>query len=217
VAETIQDFTKIYDSYLAAVKNGDYREVSAFLSGEMIEEIKTPEDQEEFLLMAKYMAPVSYETGSLAISDGGRKAEVGLLITVELPEEVWKEQDLPPVQRAEVLLRFVKEGPQWKMGAPLILGDPDQRARPEDLNMGSQVDYEYRPNLELSGSILSLEKQEAGTVFLIRVVDEEIAVMVPEAMVSSEFVPGRILVLRGGVHTTEKLKFWACEASLYQE
>jgi len=217
VAETIQDFTKIYDSYLAAVKNGDYREVSAFLSGEMLEEIKAPEDQEEFLLMAKYMAPVSYETGSLAISDGGRKAEVGLLITVELPEEVWKEQDLPPVQRAEVLLRFVKEGSQWKMGPPLILGDPDQRARPENLDMGSQADYEHRPNLELSGAILSLEKQEAGTVFLLRVVDEEIAAMVPAAMVSSEFVPGRVLVLRGGVHTTEKLKFWAGEASLYQE
>ena len=167
--------------------------------------------------MAKYMAPVSYETRSLALSDEGRMAEVELVVTVELPEEVWKEQNIPPVQRAEVILRFVKEGGQWKMGAPLILGNPDQRARPADLNMGSQSDYEYRPNLELSGAILSLEKQEAGTVYLLRVVDEEIAAMVPEAMVSSEFVPGRILVLRGGVHMTENLKFWAGEVSLYQD
>jgi hypothetical protein len=217
MAETIQDFTKIYDSYLAAVKNGAYREVSAFLSKEMLQDIKTPEDREEFLLMAKYMAPASYETRSLALSDGGRKAEVEVLVTVKLPEEVRKAQNLPPVQRAEVLLRFVKEGNQWKIGPSLILGDPDQRARPKDLNMGSQSDYEYRPNLQMSGAILRVEKQAAGTVFLIRVVDEEIAAMVPAAKVSSEFVPGRILVLRGGEHKTDKLKFWASEASLHQE
>ena len=114
-------------------------------------------------------------------------------------------------------MRFLKEGGQWKMGAPLILGDPDQRARPADLDMGSKSDYEYRLDLELSGAILSLERQEAGTVFLLRVVDEEVAAMVPATMVSSELVPGRILVLRGGVHTTDKLKFWAGEVSLYQE
>jgi hypothetical protein len=217
MAETIQDFTKIYDSYLAAVKTGGYREVSAFLSREMLQDIKSADDKEEFLLMAKYMAPVSYETRSMTLSDGGRKAEVEALITVQLPEEIRKEQNLPPVQRAEVLLRFVKEGGQWKMGPPLILGDPDQRARPKDLDMGSQADYEYRPNLQVGGTILSMEKQAAGTVFLIRVVDEEIAAMVPAAMVSSEFLPGRILVLRGGEHKSDKLKFWAGEASLHQQ
>jgi hypothetical protein len=163
------------------------------------------------------MAPASYETRSLALSDGGRKAEVEVLVTVKLPEEVRKAQNLPEVQRAEVLLRFVKEGNQWKMGSSLILGDPDQRARPKDLNMGAQADYEYRPNLQMSGAILRMEKQAAGTVFLLRVVDEEIAVMVPAAKVSSEFVPGRILILRGGEHKTDKLKFWASEVSLHQE
>jgi len=217
MAETIQDFTKIYDSYLAAVRKGDYREVSAFLSAEMLEKTKTPEDQAEFLLMSKYFAPKSYESRSMALSDEGRKAEVELVMTIELPEEVWKEHNLPPVQRAEVLLRFVKEGKRWKVGPPLMLGNPDERARPADLNMGSQSDYEYRPNLELSGAILRAEKQEAGTVFLLRVVDEEVAALVPEALVSSEFVPGRVLVLRGGVHMTEDFKFWASEVSLQQE
>lgn len=217
MAETIQDFTKIYDSYLAAVKAGNFGEMAAFLPEEMLQDVKTPEAQQEFLLMAKYMAPVSYETHSLTFSDEGATADVELVITVELPEEVWKKQNIPPIQRAEVLLRFVKDGGQWKMGAPLILGNPDQRPRPADLNMGVQSDYEYRPNLELSGAILSMEKQAAGTVYLLRVVDEEVAAMVPEAMVSSEFVPGRILVLRGGVHMTEEFKFWASEVSLYQE
>ena len=102
-------------------------------------------------------------------------------------------------------------------GAVVPFNDRQGAARPEDLNMGMQSDYEYRPDLELSGAILSLEKQEAGTVYLLRVVDEEVAAMVPAPMVSSEFVPGRILVLRGGVHMTEDFKFWAGEVSLYQE
>jgi hypothetical protein len=35
LAQTAQDFTKIYDSYLAAVKSGSYSQVSAFLSAEV--------------------------------------------------------------------------------------------------------------------------------------------------------------------------------------
>ncbi len=216
MAQTAQDFTKIYDSYLAAVKSGDFKAVSAFFSKELLDQIKTPDDQQEYMMMAKFMAPESYETLFLTMADGGRTAELQVIVTVRLPEEVQKEQDLPPLQRAELILKFVKEGSEWKWYGPTILGDPDQRARPKDLKMGARSDYNADQDMQLGGQVLRLEKQAAGTVFVLRVLDEEIAAFVPAAKVSPEFVPGAVLTLQGAEHKSEKLKFWADEAELYQ-
>ncbi len=216
MGETVQDFTRIYDIYVAAVKGGDFGRVSALLSQEMRKEIKTADDQQEFMMMAKYMAPQSYETLFLTMVDGGKKAELQVVITVKIPEQVQKEQKLAAIQRAEVILKFVKEDAGWKMDAPTILGNPDERARPKDLKMGSRGDYKDSANMQLGGQIFRVEKQAAGTVLVIRVLDEEIAAFVPEAKVSPAFVPGAVVALRGAEHKSDKLKFWAEEASLHQ-
>ena len=217
MGQTMQDFTRVYDAYLAAVKKGTFREVSAFFSQELKEQIKTSDDQQEFMMMAKFMVPASYEPLFLTMSNGGQKAEAQVIATINVPPDIQKEQKLPPTQRLELILNFVKEGGQWKYATPTILGDPDQRARPKDLKMGSRSDYKESSNMEMGGQILRLEKQDAGTVYVIRVLDEEIAAFVPAAKVSSEFVPGRVIVLRGGEHKSDKLKFWADEVSLHQE
>lgn len=216
MAQTIQDFTRIYDAYVAAVRKGTFHEVSAFFSQELKKELNDPDDQERYMMFAKAMAPASYETLFLTMTNGGHKAEVEVIVTTNVPEDVQKERNLPPTERLELTLNFVREGGQWKWDGPTILGDPEKRARPKDLKMGSQSDYKEGSNIEMGGQILRLEKQAAGTVYVIRVLDEEIAVFVPAAKVSGEFVPGRVLMLRGAEHKSDKLKFWADEASLYQ-
>ena len=216
MGQTVQDFTRVYESYLAAVKSGDFRAVSALSSQELRNEIKTPDDQQEYMMMAKYMAPESYETLFLTMADGGRTAELQVIMTVRLPEEIRKEQNLPPTQRAEVILKFVKEGGQWKWGGSMVLGDPDQRARPKDLVMGERKDYKEDSDMQMSGQVLHVEKQAGGTVFVVRVLDEEIATFVAAAQVSAKFVPGCVLVFRGAEHKSEPLKFWADEVELDQ-
>jgi hypothetical protein len=216
MGQTAQDFTRLYDSYLAAVRSGDFRVVSAMFTQELRAEIKTPEDQQEYMMMAKYMAPESYETLFLTMADGGRKAELQVVITVRVPEEIQKQEKIAAIQRAELILNFVKEDGQWKWGAPTILGDPDQRARPKDLNMGVRSDYRDGSNMQLSGQVLRVEKQAAGTVFVTRVLDEEIAAFVPAAKVSGEFAAGCVLVFQGAEHKSDKLKFWADEVAPYE-
>jgi hypothetical protein len=216
MGQTMQDFTRIYDGYLAAVKKGAFRQVSPFFSQELKKQLSDPDDQERFMMMAKFMVPASYEPIFLTMTNGGQKAEVQVVATLNVPEDVQKERNLPPTQRLELILNFVKEGGQWKWDGPTILGDPEKRARPKDLNMGSRSDYKEGQNMEMGGQILRLEKQAAGTVYVIRVLDEEIAVFVPAAKVSSAFVPGSVLMLRGAEHQSDKLKFWADEASLHQ-
>lgn len=216
-AQTQQDFTKIYDSYLAAVKAGSYAKASPLLSKEVHDQLPTPAVQAEYMEMVKQMSPIHYEVESVNVAKDGQSADVNLIVTIAVPEEIQKQEKLPPTQRAEEVLRFVKEGGQWKMGPPLLLGDPDKRERPKDLNMGSRADYADGNNTEVGGPILKLDKQAEGTVFVLRMTDQEIAVFVPAAQVSPDFVPGSILVAHGAENKSDKLKFWAAEATLYQE
>lgn len=213
----MQDFTKIYDSYLAGVKAGSYSQVSPYLSKEIRDEVPTPDAQARYMEMVKQMAPIRYETEFVNLSKDGQSADVTIIATIAVPEEIQKQEKLPPTQRVEMVLKFVKEAGQWKMGPPLLLADPDKRERPKDLNMGVRADYAQGANTEVGGVILRSEKQAAGTVYVLRLSDQEIAVFVPSAKVSSAFVPGSILVIHGGENKNDKLKVWAEDASLYQE
>lgn len=216
-AQSAEEFTKIYDSYLAAVKTGSYEQASAFLSSEVRDSLKTPADQTEYMEMVKQMDVVHYETQYVSVAKDGQKADVDLIVTVAVPEQAQKEQKLPPTRRGEVILKFVKEGGQWKMDSPLLLGDPDQLPRPKDLDMGSRSDYAEGANTEVGGPILKAEKQTAGTVYLLRQPNQVIAVFVPAAKVSTAFVSGSVLVVHGAENKNDKLKIWAESAELYQE
>ena len=214
MGQTARDFTKNYEAYLSAVKTGDYRNVLPLLSTELRQELKSAGDQKEFMTMQNYLAPATYETAFLTMPSRD-KADLQVLATIKIPEDIQKEQKLPPTQRLELLLSFVQEGGQWKWNGSTVLGDPDKRSRPKDLNMGSRADYK-EGSMEIGGQILRLEKQSAGTVFIVRILDEEIAAFVPSAVVSAELVPGRVVSLRGAEHKTEKLKLWAEQASVQQ-
>jgi hypothetical protein len=216
MAQTVQDFTQIYDSYLAAVRSGNFTTVSAFFSKELRSQLTSPEDQKEYMMMANYMAPVSYETLFLTATAGGQKAELQVITTIKIPDDMQKARNLPPTQRLELILGFVKEAGNWKWDGPTILGDPDKRARPKDLQMGSRGDYKEGTSTQMGGQVLRVEKQSAGTVLVIRVLDEEIAAFLPASIVNAQFAPGRILVLRGAEHKSDKVKFWAEEAALHQ-
>jgi hypothetical protein len=216
-AQSAEEFTKIYDSYLAAVKTGTYAQVSPFLSADVCDSLATPADQTEYMEMVKQMDVVHYETQYVSVAKDGQKADVDLIVTVAVPEQAQKEQKLPPTRRGEMILKFVKEGGQWKMNSPLLLGDPDQLARPKDLNMGSRSDYAEGASTEVGGPIIKAEKQTAGTVYLLRLPSQVLAVFVPAAKASASFEPGSILVVHGAANKSDKLKVWAEDASLYVE
>ena len=217
LAQSAEEFTKIYDSYLAAVKTGSYEQVSAFLAADVRDSLATPADQTEYMEMVKQMDVVHYDAQYVSVAKDGQKADVDLIVTVAVPEQAQKEQKLPPTRRGEMILKFVKEGGQWKMNSPLLLGDPDQLPRPKGLNMGSRSDYAEGASTEVGGPILKAEKQTAGTVYLLRQPNQVIAVFVPTAQVLSSFVPGSILVVHGAENKNDKLKIWAESAELYQE
>jgi hypothetical protein len=131
MAQTVRDFTKIYDSYLAAVKSDDYRRVSSFLSTATLTGINTPEKQADFMKNMKQLRPLRYRTASLTISEDGQSAELQLsgrcdywdeqTRPLTASEEAELRQNPPDTQGCYLPLRFVKDSGRWKLQGPLVL------------------------------------------------------------------------------------------------
>jgi hypothetical protein len=130
MAQTVQDFIRIYDSYLVAVKSGNYRRVSSFLAA-TLEGINTPQKQADFMMRMKQLRPVRYRTASLTISEDGQSAEVQLSgrcdywegqtrpLTASEKEEL--QRNPPDTQGCSLPLSFVKDNGRWKLKGPLVL------------------------------------------------------------------------------------------------
>jgi hypothetical protein len=114
MAQTVQDFTQIYDSYLAAVRSGGFTTVSTLFSKGLRGQFTSAEDQTEYMMMANYMAPVSYETLFLTTTAGRQKAELQVITTIKSPGDIQRERNPPPTQRLELIHGFVKEAGNWK-------------------------------------------------------------------------------------------------------
>jgi len=133
MAQTVRDFTKIYDSYLAAVKSGDYSRVSSVLFAVTITGINTPQKQADFMETMKQLRPVRYETVSLTISDDGQSAELqlsgrcdswdGQTRPLTASEKAELSQEPPQTEGCYLPLTFVKDAGRWKMAPPSIYGE----------------------------------------------------------------------------------------------
>lgn len=100
------------------------------------------------------------------------------------------------------------------MGELSFGSEAEDSARPKNLQMGQRGDYSGAANTDIGGEIQRTEKQAAGTVYVIRVLDEEDAVFVPSAHVSPDFVVGAIVSFHAAKHGKDPLKFWAESAEL---
>jgi hypothetical protein len=209
--------------------------------------------------------PNPYEVRFVQLSKDGKKARmvmVGVIPPVEevqrankLPAKRKREKDMSPEElydyysytpfqpprKVRDAVVFAEEAGVWKMGQQTLDGEPEDNARPKDLNMGQRGNYSDEANTDLRWEIQRVEKQAAGTVYVVRVVDkstpsgvqwspglqsfvytlrvldEEDAVFVPAAHVSSDFVSSAILSCRAAKHKKDPLKYWAESVELVDE
>ena len=131
MAQTVRDFTKTYDSYLAAVKGGNYRRVSSFLSAATVTEIDTPQKQADFMEQMKQLRPVRYRWALLTISEDGQGADLqlsgrcdywdGQTRPLTSSEGAELRHNPPETQGCYLPLRFVKDSGRWKLQGPLVV------------------------------------------------------------------------------------------------
>jgi hypothetical protein len=221
--QTEDTFRKIYDGYIAGLKAKDFQAIVKLRTADQQKELTEGVPAER---VAAYQAglfeqslqvmPVAYEVRFVKLSKDGNSASMVLVGMVPVPAEAQKEANLPPEQQIRLTVAFAKEAGVWKMGEMRFGSEPDENARPKDLRMGQRGDYSAQANTDIGGEIQRIEKQAAGTVYVIRVVDEEDAVFVPAAHVSADFVPGAIVSFHAAKHGKDSLKYWAESAALIE-
>ncbi|MGD0346956.1 MAG: hypothetical protein ABSA85_09375 [Terracidiphilus sp.] len=221
--QTEDTFRKIYDAYIAGVKAKDFQAMVKLRTADQRKELT--EGVPAGRLAAYHAAlfeqslqvmPVSYEVRFVRLSKDGNHARMVIVGMVPVPVEAQKEANLPPAQKVRVTVAFAKEAGVWKMGELSFGSEAEDSARPKDLNMGQRGDYSEQANTDIGGEIQRIEKQAAGTVYVIRVVDEEDAVFVPAAHASPDFVVGAIVSFRAAKHANDTLKYWAESAELVE-
>jgi len=214
LAQTDATLQKTYDSYLAALKANDVQAVLKQMtkeSGEGLASWAPPAKLGALLKdIAKDTVPSSYELQFVWRSKDGKRA--AMMALAKVPPDSFhapKGHEAGAEVKAEVTVSFAQEAGVWKVGDVKIDRSINERPKPKDLNMGKRDDYRDRANTTLGGVVLRLEKQAAGTVYVIKLVDEEAAVFLPAAKVSPAFVPGSIISFDAASHDNDPQKYWA--------
>jgi hypothetical protein len=218
-----ETFRKIYDAYIAGLKAKDFQAIVKLRTADQQKELtegvppaRVAAYQAGLFEQSLQLMPASYQVRFVKLSKDGNHASMVLVGMIPVPAEVQKEEHLPPEQQVRVTIEFAKEAGAWKMGDFRFGSEPEDNARPKNLNMGQRGDYSGAVNTEIGGEIQRIEKQAAGTVYVIRVVDEEDAVFVPAAHVSPSFVPGAVVSFHASKHGKDPLKYWAQSAELVE-
>jgi len=221
-AQSTADLTKVFDVYLAAVKAKDFASVMsvyrASVRKQVVEIYVTPKQQAEYMKSLAEMAPESFSEARVT-ANGSTTALLRFMGARPVPADVQKAQKLPPVAKMPMVVEFANEGGAWKMGPPAFGAEapkpPADAKAPKDFKMGVRADYGEESVTQLGGPILRVEKQATGTVYVVRMSDQEIAAFVPAKLVLPGFVIGRAIQLQGAMHRKDPQKFWADAAKLF--
>ena len=209
---------KTFDSCNDAIRSRNFQGVLAQMTAATRKQFVTliPRSQRTpFFLNAMLMVPNSYEVESVSESKDGKSASlVVVAVLPPMPPEMQDQKDPGGPRKRELTVSFAREAGMWKIASRDVGDDPDKRPRPKDLKMGQRSDYSAGANTDMGGVILRAEKQEAGTVYVIRVVDEEDAVYVQADMVSPDFVTGKVVSFHAAQNANDPLKYWAESAKL---
>jgi hypothetical protein len=116
----------------------------------------------------------------------------------------------------EVVIPFKKEKGKWKMVHITPLGDPSQIKRPKDLAYNEKDADTSVTSASVAGRIVKFEFKPDHTLFIVRVMDEEIAVFLPPkatlekaGVVFDDLAPWKMREFTGFPHKKDKLKFFA--------
>lgn len=213
-AQDVKEVIKVYDAYLAAVRSGNADRILGYYSAQQQKDIGksiTKKDQrEDFIMMARFILPESYEVKHSVWSRDGKKANI--YIEAQLPA-------LPEFKRGrasmEAMLRFVREKSGWKLDIITPLADLGKIKRPKDLSYNKdEANLEQKMNI--GGRIVFSEYKDNYTIVMLRVMETEVAVFLPprkvllEAGASlDELKPWRMYEFDGNPHKSDDLKFFA--------
>ncbi len=215
-AGSASELTKLLDEHHRYMLIGDVEGMTTLrtkeLHDKMRQEIEDEEMRNAYIIMGRAQIPESSQL--LHVNDGedGNSAEIYAVWKLPAMEEIGR----PESFRIEVMIEFRKEQGRWKLGHITLLSNPDQINRPSDLRFDeSEVDTDWA-SASLAGRITAVEFNDDHTLVMLRVLDDEIAVFMPDqefmknhGMDLADYQPWKKRQFTGYPHKTDKLKFFA--------
>jgi hypothetical protein len=208
------DLRNVFDKYNAATKEGDFNKILFYctndLQKEILSQVKTKKDQDDFILNGRIQIPESYEIQHISSEKDSQKVSVYVIMQFSAMQEIGRERS-----RIECEIHYKKERDQWKLESVWFLTDPDKINRPKD--------YKYNPEDaaldkegNIGGRIVRTDFLSDYTIVILRVLDEENAVFLPPkgdlikyGISINDLNPWNIYEFTGHPHKTDKLKFFA--------
>src|ERR1035437_5880749 len=203
-----------FDKYNDAMKGGDFNKILSYCSSDLQKEIlgqvKTKQDKDDFIKNGQIQIPESYEIQHIASEKDSQKASANSIMQFSALQEVGRERS-----RIECEIHYKKEGDQWKLESIWFLTDPDKINRPKDYTY-NPVDAELEKDGNIGGRIVRTDFMPDYTMVILRVLDEENAVFLPPkddlikyGISVNDLTPWNIYEFTGHPHKTDKLKFFA--------
>lgn len=184
---------------------------TAEVKADLEQELKkgSKDEQTETRAMLRGMTPDSFEV--LHIDGGESEAELYIVGSKKMPFG----PDAGKIKRIEMQVAFAKEDGVWRVGVPTFLMDPDAVKHIEDVAYEPIENYDQDRDVNIGGRIVRVALEADHTLVVIRMLDEEQALFLPDKAYLEEkgfnvelLQPYATVEADGHPHKTNATKVW---------
>ena len=207
----------LYQKNIALVGEDKIDEALVMRTDEVQAEVKadlakgTAEEQANMRQMLKGMTPDTFSAEHVE-KDGDAAAVLYGMASKVLPFGPEKGQ----TKRVEMMVEFARAGDEWRIGMSRFLGDPDAVQRIDDESFDSEEMFDDTKTVNLGGRIVRVALEADHTRIIIRMLDEEQAIYLPDQGYLKErgfnvelLQPYKTVEAGGYPHKTHEQKMWA--------
>jgi hypothetical protein len=182
-------------------------EVKADLTAELAK--GSEQERAETRDMLRGMTPDSFEV--MHLEAGEEAADLLIVGSKKMPFG----PDAGKIKRIEIEVAFAKEGGQWRIGVPTFLMDPDAVKRLTNIAYEPIENYDQDREIDLGGRIVRAALEAGHTLVVIRMLDEEQALYLPNRAELEKYGfdvellrPFATVSASGHPHKTNTSKIW---------
>lgn len=214
-----QELLRPYDRYNKDITAGKLSDALALRTAEVQmrakKEMKWAKQQRDMLEMAKAMMPDSLQVQHATINRAGDKAQIITIAAKTMP----KGRQIPggpapgSIVHSGLTLEFAKQGETWKFDNQTFGPGPGQITACKDYSNEPEAAYDVDKNVSMGGPIIRVDFRPDHTLIVVRVVDEENCVFLPNreeltkhGLKTELLVPYAIVEIEGSPHRTDRQK-----------
>lgn len=215
------ELLKIYESFNAAVKKGDFKAAMATRDQEsrasIEKQLKTEKQRKDFIAQNRAMLPTKLEVQEGEVVGGGDTAELQTVATLLAPRHVRGKNGVPAdgIVQQPVSLEFKREGGAWKYVGPTFRMSPAQVVKCDENVPETEAAFDDESNLSIGGLIKRVKFADTYTAIVVDVVGEENCLYLPnkaflqKAGLDTDLIePRAMLEAEAYKHKSDRQKAW---------